>query len=490
MIQNVKLWIDGHAVDADSGQTFDCLNPATGDLIARVANGEARDVDCAVRAARRAFEGPWSRIGPTDRGRLLRRLADRIGERLDELAKLDTLDSGKPIYDTRYGDIPDSIGILEWFGGLPDRIRGATTATVPEVLAYMRREPFGVVGAIIPWNFPFDNAVIKLAPALACGNCLVLKPAEQTPLSAVELGRLCQEVGIPDGVVNIVTGFGPTAGAALVRHPGIDKIAFTGSVEVGKKVMAMAAEGLKPVTLELGGKSANIIFDDADLGLALPGSVYGMFLNQGQVCSAGTRLLVQRRILDRVLTEVVERAQNLRIGDPLDENTRLGALVSAEQRQRVERYVALGLDEGARLATGGQAPADAALAHGCYYAPTVLTEVDPASRVAQEEIFGPVLVVIPFDDEAEAIRIANGTVYGLTAGLWTRDIRRAHRVAHSLQAGMVWVNAYHGGSPGLGLTPYKQSGMGHESGQEVIQDYMRLKSIWVDLSLTPIAWPD
>jgi acyl-CoA reductase-like NAD-dependent aldehyde dehydrogenase len=489
MIPHVKLWIDGKEVDAVSGKTFDCVNPATGQVIARVAEGEAADIDLAVKAARRAFEGSWGKMAPADRGRLLGRLADLISVRLEDLARLDTIDSGKPIYDTRYGDLPESIGILEWFSGLPDKIRGATIATGPGALAYTRREPYGVVGGIIPWNFPFDNAVIKMAPALACGNTIVLKPAEQTPLSAVELGELCQEAGFPDGVVNVVNGFGPTAGAALACHPDVDKVSFTGSVEVGKIVMQAAAQGLKPVTLELGGKSANIIFSDADLDLAAPGSVYGMFLNQGQVCTAGTRLLVQKRSLDRVLGQVVDRARQIRVGDPLDESTRLGSLVSSEQYERVKKYIAAGLEQGARLASGGTAPEDPALARGCFLLPTVFENVRPDSRIAQEEIFGPVLTVIPFEDEAEAVRIANNTVYGLAAAVWTRDLPRAHRVAHALQAGIVWINAYYAGSPSASFTPYKHSGMGYESGPEAVYDYMRLKSIWVDLGGTPTSWP-
>lgn len=490
MAMQTKLFINGKFVDAVSDKTFASINPATGEPIAQVAEGDAADIDLAVKAARSAYENEWSAMDSADRGRLLYKLAQLVEQHGETLAQLDTLDGGRPISDTR-ADVPAAVGILEFFAGLPTKIRGATLPGHPGLFNYTRREPYGVMGAIIPWNYPLYNAVSKLAPILACGNTVVLKPAEQTPLTALELAKICREAGIPDGVVNVVPGFGPTAGAALVRHMDVDKVSFTGSTEVGRLIMEMAARSnLKGITLELGGKAPNIVLADANLDAALQGALLTVFLNQGQTCTAGTRLLVQDSIADEFVDRLAAKAEQIKVGDPMREDTKMGAIISQEQFDKVRNYIDSGRAEGAKLRTGGQPPSDPALQRGYFMRPTIFTDVEMRMRIAQEEIFGPVLSVIRFKDEAEALRLGNSVSYGLSAAVWTKDVARAHRLANGLQAGIVWVNTMYAESPGSPVGGYKQSGFGKEYGLEAMDEYMRLKTVWIDMTDSQWAWAD
>ncbi|MBI4027525.1 MAG: aldehyde dehydrogenase family protein [Verrucomicrobia bacterium] len=483
-----ELLIGGKWQTAVSGKRFQTRNPATGEVIAEVAEGDATDIDRAVAAARKALDGPWGRTDPSERGKYLRRMADLIRKNAEELALLDTRDCGKPITDTRTVDVPVAAEFFDYFAGLPDKICGSTVPVGDGFLNYTLREPVGVVGQITAWNFPILNAAIKLAPALACGNTLVLKPAEDTPLSALELGRLSQEAGLPDGVVNIVPGYGPTAGEALVRHPGVDKIAFTGSTEIGKHIMRVAADTVKHVTLELGGKSPNIVFPDADLDAAVAGALFGIFLNQGQVCCAGSRLFLHETIYDKFMEKLLAKAKSLRVGNPMDEKTQLGALVSAKQLKRVGDYVESGKAEGAKLEIGGARPKDSKLDKGCFFTPTVFTRVKRDMRIAREEIFGPVSCVMTFKDEDEAVSLANDTTYGLAAAVWTRDISRAHIMARRLKAGVLWINVTTHFSWATPYGGYKESGFGREMGLEAIGIYTQAKDVWVNLSREPNPW--
>src|SRR5580704_9984137 len=475
-----KMLINGKWVEALSGQTFATYNPATGEVLAHVAEGNHEDIDRAVKAARSAFEtGRWSQLTPSERGRVIWKLADLLEENLEEFAELESLDNGKPLKVARAADVPLAVDLLRYMAGWATKIEGNTIPiSVPyapgaKFLAYTLREPVGVVGQIIPWNFPLLMAAWKLGPALATGNTVVLKPAEQTPLTALRLGELIQEAGIPDGVVNIVSGYGETAGAALAAHPGVDKIAFTGSTEVGKLILRAAAGNLKRVTLELGGKSPAIIFPDVDLDSAIAGAAGAIFFNHGQCCCAGSRLYVEKSIFDKVVEGVAEHAKKINVGSGQDESTDMGPLVSAEQMNRVCGYLESGFSEGAKAVVGGGRHGD----KGYFVKPTVLVNTNEKMKVVQEEIFGPVVTAIPFSDPAEVLAQANDSVYGLAAGIWTRDIQKAHRLASQLRAGTVWINCYNIFDAALPFGGYKQSGWGREMGHEVLEQYTEVKAV-------------
>lgn len=484
-----QLFIDGKWVDARSGKTFTTPNPSTGAQLAEVAEGDAADIDKAVRAARTAYEGVWRSVSARDRGRMLYKLAQLIERDAARLAELETADNGKPIREASYIDLPQVVETFEYFAGWATKIEGETIPLPGAMFNYTLREPVGVCGQIIPWNFPLLMCAWKLAPALAAGNTCVLKPAEQTPVTAMELARLIQEAGFPDGVVNIVPGYGETAGAALASHSGVDKVAFTGSTEVGKLIAHAAANNLTKVSLELGGKAPNIIFADADLDQAVEGAMMGIFFNQGQVCCAGSRLFVAESVRDTFLDRFRARAQRLKVGDPLQPDTQMGPQVSEEQLNRIKEYVAIGQKEGATVLTGGKPPRlSGALERGYFFQPTILANVQNRMRVAQEEIFGPVTAVISFKNEEDLIRQANDTIYGLSAGIWTRDLGRAHRFARAVHAGTVWINTYNMIHPASPFGGYKQSGYGRELGKHALDLYTQIKSVWVDLSDKPIGW--
>ncbi|MGA8152023.1 MAG: aldehyde dehydrogenase family protein [Terriglobales bacterium] len=476
-----KMLIDGKWVDSASGKTFPTYNPATGEVLAYVAEGDREDIDRAVRAARNAFEnGPWSRLTASQRGRLIWKLADLLEENLEEFAELESLDNGKPRKIARVADVPAAVDMFRYMAGWATKIEGNTIplsvsyAPGAKFLAYTLREPVGVVGQIIPWNFPLLMAAWKLGPALTTGCTVVLKPAEQTPLSALRLGELFQEAGFPDGVVNIVPGYGETAGAALSAHPDVDKVAFTGSTEVGKLILQAAAGNLKKVSLELGGKSPNVVFADvADMDAAIGGAASAIFFNHGQCCCAGSRLYVEKKVFDKVVEGVAEQASKIRIGSGLDDSTDMGPLVSKEQLDRVCGYLESGFSEGAKAVVGGSRSGD----KGYFVEPTVLVNTNEKMKVVQEEIFGPVVTAIPFEDPAEVVNKANNSVYGLAAGVWTRDIQKAHRIAAQLRAGTVWVNCYNIFDSALPFGGYKQSGWGREMGHEVLEQYTEVKAV-------------
>jgi phenylacetaldehyde dehydrogenase len=475
-----QMLINGKWVDAASGKTFPTFNPATGEILAHVAEGDREDIDRAVKAARAAFEtGPWSRLTASERGRLIWKLADLLEENLEEFATLETLDNGKPLKVARAADVPLAVDLFRYMAGWSTKIEGTTIPiSVPytpgaKYLAYTLREPVGVVGQIIPWNFPLLMAAWKLGPALATGCTVVLKPAEQTPLSCLRLGELIQQAGIPDGVVNIVPGYGETAGAALAAHPDVDKVAFTGSTEVGKLVLQAAAGNLKKVSLELGGKSPNVVFGDVDVEAAIAGSASAIFFNHGQCCCAGSRLFVEKNIFDKVVDGVAERAQKINIGSGMEASTDMGPLVSEEQMNRVCGYLDSGFSEGAKAVVGGGRHGD----KGYFVKPTVLVNTSEKMKVVQEEIFGPVVTAIPFKDADDLVEQANDTVYGLAAGIWTKDIQKAHRLAAKMRAGTVWINCYNIFDAALPFGGYKQSGWGREMGHDALEMYTEVKAV-------------
>jgi phenylacetaldehyde dehydrogenase len=473
------MLIDGKWVEAKSGKYFEVQDPATEMKLASVAEGDAADIDAAVKAARKALDGPWGRMSPSARGRLIHKIGDLILQNLDELAQLESLDNGKPFAVARVADVPLSADMFHYMSGWCTKIEGkhiplSTLAAPGQYLSFTRPEPIGVVGQIIPWNFPLLMAAWKLAPALATGCTVVLKVAEETPLSALRLGELLLEAGLPDGVVNIVPGFGETAGAALASHPDVDKIAFTGSTEVGKLIVRAASHDLRKVSLELGGKSPNIILDDADIDAAIAGATAGIFFNHGQCCNAGSRLFVHQKIFDKVTAGIAANAEKIKLGVGMDPETEMGPLVSQVQYGRVTGLMKSGLEEGARALTGG-APLNSP---GFFVKPTVLVDTNPGMRVVREEIFGPVLVATPFKEVDDSlVAAANDTVYGLAAGVWSRDIARANQLANRIKAGTVWINCFHVFDSALPFGGYKQSGWGREMGQAVLSNYLETKAV-------------
>lgn len=479
-----KLLIDGRWTDAETGKTFDTLNPATGEVLAKIQEGGKADIDKAVKAARKAFEsGPWrNKMSAAERAHCLYKLADLIEQNADKLAQLETLDNGKPIKESRYVDVASTIETFRYYAGWATKIEGETINTNNNFFTYTLREPVGVVGQIIPWNFPMLMAAWKLGPALACGNTLILKPAEQTPLSALYIGELALEAGIPAGVVNIITGLGPnSAGEFLANHMDVDKIAFTGEDKTGKKILEASLGNLKRVSLELGGKAPNIVFADADIDAAVRGAITGIFFNQGQVCCAGSRLFLEKSVHDQFMTKLTERVGKMRQGPGLDENTQIGPQVSREQQERILNYIGIAQKEGAKLVCGGDAP-KGELEKGYYVKPTIFEGVNNNMRIAQEEVFGPVLAVIPFTSVEEVAEQANKTPFGLSGAVWTRDVKKAHKLAAHIKAGTIWVNCYNVFDPAVPFGGYKMSGYGRELGKHSIDLYTNIKSVWVNLA--------
>ncbi len=473
-----KMLIDGKWRDSVGGHTFATYNPATEEEIAQVAEGNADDIDLAVKAARKAFDsGPWRSMDARDRGRLLYKLADLMESKIDELAELETLDNGKPISESRHADLPLVIDCLRYYAGWADKIHGQTIPVRGNFFCYSRKEPVGVAGQIIPWNFPMLMVAWKWGPALAAGCTIVMKPAEQTPLSCLRMGEIALEAGFPEGVINIVPGFGET-GAALVDHPGVDKIAFTGSTEVGKIIMKNAANTLKRVTLELGGKSPNIVFADADLDAAVDGAMLGLYLNQGQCCCAGSRLFVQEKAYDATVEKLAGKAKARKLGDPFDPATEQGPQVDRTQFDKILGYIESGKSQGARCVTGGERHGD----KGFFIKPTIFADVKDEMTIAREEIFGPVMQVLKFKDVDEVVHRGNTTDYGLAAGVWTRDIAKAHAVAARLRAGTVWINCYDVFDAAAPFGGFKSSGMGRELGEKALDNYTEHKTVTVSLS--------
>ena len=483
--QKYQMYLNGEWVASNSGKTFPVYDPSTEDVIAEVPDSNAKDVDRAVAAAKDAFEnGPWASSTAQERGRVLFKLADAVHQNTAALAELESRNSGKPIVEAEY-DLADVATCFEYYGGLATKVSGHVNPVPDNALSLSLKEPVGVAGQIIPWNYPLLMAAWKLAPALAAGCTCVLKPAEQTPLTVLELAKHFEACGLPNGVVNIITGFGESAGAPLVQHPDVNKIAFTGSAAVGKQIVKMAADTVKRVTLELGGKSPNIFFADADFEAAIDGALFGVFINQGEVCSAGSRILVERPIYKKFVEAMAAKAKTIKLGPPLQRDTKMGPLVSREQYDRVRSYLEIGKQE-AKLASGGDRPKN--IDRGYYVEPTIFYDVDNSARIAREEIFGPVATVIPFDDEADAVKIANDTPYGLAAAVWTRDIFKAFRVVKKIRAGIVWVNHMQPTYVEAPWGGFKQSGFGRELGPWGMEEYLETKQVHINLNEQPIGW--
>ncbi|WBX84141.1 aldehyde dehydrogenase family protein [Sphingosinicella microcystinivorans] len=474
-----RLFINGEFVDALSGASIPVHNPFDNSLICEVAGAEAADVDRAVAAARAALPG-WRAMDAADRGLLLLRLADAIEGNADELAELEARDTGHPLRDTRNLDVPRTVRCYRYFGGMADKFEGFVPPVYPGFLNYVEREPVGIVGQIVPWNFPLMFTAWKLAPALAAGNCVIMKPAELTPLSSLRIAELVRDVGFPPGVVNILPGYGHTAGARLADHPEIGKLSFTGSTETGRNIVRMSAGNLKKLQLELGGKGANIVFEDANITAAVNGAAWAIFHNQGQACIAGSRLILQEAIADEFLERFIGLARSIRLGDPLDSLTEMGPLTSKEHQQRVLAYCKLAVEEGGEILTGGKVPSDPALAAGFFVEPTIV-RAKPSDRICQEEVFGPFVSVTTFSSDQDALVIANDVPYGLGSGLWTNNLQRAHRMAREIRAGMVWINSYKVVHPGSPFGGVGKSGYGREMGFEVMREYTQPKSVWVNV---------
>ena len=474
-----QLFIDGRFVPSLSGETLATLNPHDNSVIAEVAMANHADVDRAVAAAKAAFP-KWSKMAGAERGRLLLKLADAIEANADRLARLESIDTGHPIRDTRHLDVPRTAATFRYFGGMADKFEGSVIPVEQGFLNYLTREPVGIVGQVVPWNFPLMFTSWKMAPALAAGNCVIMKPAELTPLSSLAIAELMAEVGFPAGVVNILPGLGHVAGQYIAEHPEIGKVAFTGSTAVGRKIVQASSGNLKKVQLELGGKGANVVFGDANIDAVVQGSAFGIFHNQGQACIAASRMIVHESVADEVLEKFVALARSIRIGDPLDPSTEMGPLTSRQHRDRVLSYVDIAREQGGRVLSGGKSPDNTALANGCYVEPTIV-EAKPTDRVSQEEVFGPFMSVTTFRTDEEALAIANGTEYGLGAGLWTRDLQRAHLIAREIHSGMVWVNCYKRVSPGSPFGGVGASGYGREMGFEAMREYTQAKSVWINV---------
>jgi aldehyde dehydrogenase (NAD+) len=481
-----RLFIGGEFVDAADGGTIEVRNPHDGSVLAEVARAQQVDVDRAVEAARSAFPS-WGATPAADRGRFLLRLADAIEDHAEELARLESTDTGHPLKDTTVLDVPRTAATFRYFGGMADKFEGSVIPADAGFLNYVQREPIGVVGQIVPWNFPLMFTSWKLGPALAAGNTAVMKPSELVPLSTLRLCELMAEIGLPAGVVNVVPGYGHDAGAHLAAHPWVGKVSFTGSTRTGRAVVEASAGNLKRLQLELGGKGANVVFEDADLAAAVNGSAFAIFHNQGQACIAGSRLVLHEAIAEEFLDRFLALARSIRVGDPLAPGTEMGPLTSPEHRDRVLSYVKIAQDEGGEVLCGGVAPDDADLADGCYVLPTVV-RADPSSRVCREEVFGPFVTVSTFAGDEEAVEIANGTDYGLGAGLWTADLSRAHRMAREFRAGMVWINCYKRVTPGSPFGGVGESGYGREMGFEAMHGYTEPKSVWVNVDAAIPPW--